>query len=350
MAKNRIINGQFQSADGVLLSNGWLSARLSFDCQDSSTMSQIVSGISIRIPLDQNGSVSGTVLLWVNSTLTPAGSFYIVDAYDSKGEQAWRTSQFLTIPASPSPFDLGTWVLNSPVPAGPSSSSTFQTNGVNNSVQSLLDLVAGTNITLTDTNGHTTINAAAGGNDGLYFFGPGLIDTAVILGAGTIGSGVSAGQSGGVVAANVVTVYKFTLPMPFTISKVTTQCLDNLGGTSTFGIYNSAGTKVIDGGSFPNVTASIVTHSITPVILPSGVYWHAQAATLGNNPHYPGFVISSNSIVSGNIVPFFGQNSTKNGTAANPLVAGVLPATLGAITPFTPTNGNGDGICCPLYE
>lgn len=163
MALNRVINGNFQSADGVLLDRGWLMARLSFDCQDASTMSQIVSAIPVKIPLDQNGDVSGTVQLWVNSTLTPAGSFYIVDAFDSNGEQAWRTSQFLTIPASPSPFDLGTWVLNSPVPAGPANSSTFQTNGVNNSVQSKLNLVAGTNITLTESLGSVTIDASGGG-------------------------------------------------------------------------------------------------------------------------------------------------------------------------------------------
>lgn len=195
-----------------------------------------------------------------------------------------------------------------------------------------------------------TSGGGGGSGSGLYFFGPGLTDTALILGTGTIGSGVSAGQSAGVVAANVVTVYKFTLAIGMTISKVTTQCTDNLGGSSTFGIYDATGSKVVDGGAFPNVSAAIVTNNITPVTLSAGVYWHAQAATLGNNPHFPGFVVSNASIISGNIVPFLAQNSVKNGTAANPLVAGVLPATLGVITPFTPTFGNGDGVCCPLYE
>jgi len=310
-----------------------------------------VSAISVRIPLDGNGNVSGTVKLWVNSTLTPAGSFYIVDAFDSNGEQAWRTSQFLMIPASPSPYDLGTAVLNSPVPAGPANSSTFQTNGVNNSVQSLLDLVAGTNITLSNSNGHTTITAG-GGAAGSFFFGPGLIDNALLFGTGAVGTSVSPGISNGVTAANVVTVYKFSLPMSFSISKITSQCTDNLAGqTATFGIYSEAGSLLVDGGKFTTIgSGGIVTNTITPVTLPAGVYWHAQAINAASVAHYPGVAISSGSIISGFIVPFWVKNSTKVGNAANILSSGNLPATLGVITPFTPTGVNGDGICCPLYE
>jgi hypothetical protein len=46
---------------------------------------------------------------------------------------------------------------------GGGSSILLQTNGVTNSSQSLLDLVAGTNITLSNSAGHTTITAAGGG-------------------------------------------------------------------------------------------------------------------------------------------------------------------------------------------
>lgn len=43
---------------------------------------------------------------------------------------------------------------------------TLQTNGANNGSQSLLNLVAGTNVTLSNTGGATTINATGGGGSG----------------------------------------------------------------------------------------------------------------------------------------------------------------------------------------
>src|SRR4029077_1088170 len=55
-------------------------------------------------------------------------------------------------------------------------SVTLETNGSANSNQSLLNLAAGTNVTLANVSGTTTINAAgaAFSGSGAFMFGPGL--------------------------------------------------------------------------------------------------------------------------------------------------------------------------------
>lgn len=354
--KVQVIGGGFQDSEGAVLANGYLILRLNQDSVVNT--SQICAGIETRLQLDSDGNVASSTstpaapnqFVWGNDQLLPVNSFYRMTGYDFRGQLSWGPNNVQII-GDGGTFDIGTITPNTVFSwQPPIQPLLLETNGVQNSDQTLLDLVAGTNVTLSNVSGHTTISASSGSiSSGSYFYGPGIIDMGLLFGSATLGSSVSAGFAGGSIVNNVVVVYKFTLPIGFTISKVTTQCTDNLGGTSTFGIYTEAGAKVVDGGSFPNVTASIVTNTITPVVLPPGVYWHAQATTLANNAHFPGFVFANNSIVSGNIVPFFMHNSVKLGTAANPLSAGVLPATLGVVTPFTPQT-NADGICCPLYE
>jgi len=105
-----ISGGNFQDGDGDPLSNGWILMRMSQDVRDPSTMTQIVSGTTIRVPLGPTGSVSGTPRVWSNDTLQPSGSFYRVTAYDSDGDQVWSHPQNLTVPSSPDPFNIGTWI------------------------------------------------------------------------------------------------------------------------------------------------------------------------------------------------------------------------------------------------
>ena len=358
--KVQLIGGNFQDAEGAVLANGTLTLKLNQDSKVNS--SEICAGITVTIQLDSNGNVASSTstpaasnqFVWGNDQLTPANSFYKVTGYAANGQLVFGANNQQVI-GNGGTFDVSTWIPNTVFSwQPPLQVPTLETNGVPNSNQALLNLQQGTNITLTNVAGTTTINATVPtpppAPTGLCFFGPGIFEVATILGTSQLASGAPSGLVSGVPTANTLVVYKFTLPIAFTISKITTQCLDNLGGSATFGIYSAAGAKLVDGGSFPNLTASIVTNTITPVTLPAGVYWHAQAATTADNAHFPGFVIDGSSIENLNIIPFYLKNSVKIGTAANPLAAGVLPATLGTVTLYTPSNVNGDGVCCPLYE
>jgi hypothetical protein len=207
-------------------------------------------------------------------------------------------------------------------------------------------------ITITDE-GSGTLNLQAvqssfGGN-GAFFYGPGISDLASVF--NLIGAAAPAAETAGVIGANVVTVYLFPLYESFTISKATTEAIGSLGGvTATFGIYSFAGNKVLDAGQFSCLLSSgVQTNTFSPVTLSPGFYWHAQASTSTNNPTFPGIAVASGGQTPSTI-SFLTKNTTRAATAANQLSSGTLPATLGTLTPFTPTAANGDGIVCPLYE
>lgn len=130
--------------------------------------------------------------------------------------------------------------------------------------------------------------------------------------------------------ANGVRVFKFVLPYAITLQRVTFNVSSgNTGGTTlTLGIYDSAGTtKLLDSGALTTASAGIVTGTFTPVNLAPGAYWFAHSETSAT-PQFTTIAAAATNweaIVCGTN-PFIG-------TAANAAVAGVLPATLGVVTP-----------------
>ncbi len=130
---NQITGGAFQDFEGNVLANGYLTMQLSHDAEESFGPGQVVAGYPRRIPLDANGDIAGTVLVWPNDQLSPANTYYIVKAYRRDGISAWASPQFQTVTSSPSPFNVGVWVPNNPPSGGaPVGSILLQTNGVNN--------------------------------------------------------------------------------------------------------------------------------------------------------------------------------------------------------------------------
>jgi hypothetical protein len=136
MAKRQIVGGNFQDAAGNPLAYGYLTFRLVSD--GSGSLSQVVAGILVTVPLDVNGNVAesgdfgfelengtGVILLedgvdillledqtgddvelWVNSSLLPSGTVYRIKAYSAAGQLAWQSEN--VIPAGAGAYDLGT--------------------------------------------------------------------------------------------------------------------------------------------------------------------------------------------------------------------------------------------------
>src|ERR1700689_41059 len=182
--------------------------------------------------------------------------------------------------------------------------------------------------------------------NGSFMLGPGIRSPLFFE---TAFSSILLKKVNGVSTANRVVVYLFQLDVSQTISKVSAIATNNSGGfTMSVGIYSYTGTKLVDGGSFVAQTSPTVqTNTITPVTLSSGVYWQAQAAT-SNGSGATLYGIALGGLV--NILPEYIANAPRAGYPANPMVGGVLPATLGAITAFTPNSSDGDGFVTPLYE
>jgi hypothetical protein len=219
---------------------------------------------------------------------------------------------------------------------------------------------SGANFSLTAASIAALASSPSFGGNGAFFYGPALTEhpfdltnLAVISTCQLNGSYVS--------SAGTVILYLFQMLDKFTISKCSEQANDNAGGhTSAFGIYDINGNLVVDGGSFNSLTSPTVqTNSFSPVTLNPGLYWHAQVCNrTGVAAGFTGIFMNSSSVFA-YIANTFTENAVRCATAANLAIAGpnnpqgnpttVLPATLGALTPFTP-QGTVDGVCIPLWE
>lgn len=238
----------------------------------------------------------------------------------------------------------------------------IQVNGVSPANQLLLNLQgAGSTSVTTDGNGNITIAGASSsfGGNGAFFYGPALTEHPFDLtNLAVISTCV---LNGSFVSAGTVILYLFQMLDEFTISQCSEQANDNFAGhTSAFGIYDINGNLVVDGGSFNSLTSPIVqTNSFSPVTLNPGLYWHAQVCNrTETSAGFTGISMNPGSVF-GYIANTFTKNAVRCATAANLAIDGpnnpqgnpttVLPATLGALTPFTP-QGTVDGVCIPLWE
>lgn len=387
--------GGFQDSEGNLLANGVLHFLLSQDGSVSG-VGNICSGIEVLIQLDADGNATSGSEIWGNDVISPPNNFYRVTGYSATGQPSWGPNNQQVVGST---FDLGTWVPNQIVSwVPPIQVPELEVNGTPNLDQQLLNLTAGSGISITDegageieisntatgteieiggtpistqsplnfqagsgiaiTNpsagnvdiSNTSPGASYGSGIGAFFLGPGITDDALIYGSANWGQ-VPVNLQNGSVTANQVVVYLFELSAGFTISKVSSECTDNVGGAhATFGIYSQSGNKLVDGGAFTTLTSpGVQTNTITPVTLAPGVYWFAQAATTGTAVHFFGVNVSAASNTNGMITALL-TNATRVAIAANALSSGILPATLGTLTPFVPSNLNGDGIACPVFE
>ena len=351
----QLLGGTFQDCNGSVLAYGYLTLKLSQD-GNVSGVGNICSGVTITIQLDANGNVGSSTsptpvadqYVWANSNISPINTYYKVTGYTQEGQRAFGPNNQQV--AAGATFNVGTWVPNSVISWFPEvqQSLLLEVNGAAASSQTVQNLEAGANITITDEgSGNIQIAASSGGasfdGNGAYFVGPGLTDLAELYINDTVGTATFNSS------ANAVQVYLFQLDAEYTISKVSITSLGNIFSVhATFGIYSYAGNKLADGGSFVELSGSgAQTNSITPVTLPPGVYWFAQSTDTSNSGQWPAVAITNTTLPS-----MLSANTTRSATAGNAASGGVLPATLGTLTPFVPNAGgrSGDAIFCPLFE
>jgi hypothetical protein len=143
--------------------------------------SQVCSGIIIKIALDSNGNVASSSstpaasnqYVWGNDQMLPVNSYYKVTGFNAKGQIAFGPNN-QQVTGNGGTFDVGAWTPNSVISWTPSPQQiSFQTNETLNGSQLLLDLHAGTNVTLTDNGfGRVTVAVALPNSSALHFAVP----------------------------------------------------------------------------------------------------------------------------------------------------------------------------------
>jgi hypothetical protein len=175
MALTQLIGGPFLDSAGNVVANGTLILEPSQDSQLTGSQGQVSGGKKITINLDSTGNVSTTPpqYAWPTDEMVPTGCSYTGWVYTAEGELVWGPNYNLLIPSGTT-FNVDTWtppLIGMPYPTV--NELTLATNGVDNPDQHLLNLVAGTGVSISDDgNGDILIKAlfsGSAGYGGIYY-------------------------------------------------------------------------------------------------------------------------------------------------------------------------------------
>lgn len=159
----QLTGGNFQDAEGNVLENGYLVMTLSQDA--SAGTDNVCAGVSVTIRLGANGSVvtSPPQYVWGNDALLPVNTYYRVTGYAASGQPVWGPNNQQVVGSGT--FDVGLWVPNSVISwVPPIQPLVLEVDGTLAQVQTLLNLTAGSGVTITDEGGgEVEISATASG-------------------------------------------------------------------------------------------------------------------------------------------------------------------------------------------
>ena len=161
--KTQLTGGAFQDSEGNVLANGSLKFKLNAD-NSVSGVGNIAAGIEVLVTLDSTGNVASSTstptapnqYIWATDVMTTPNAFYRVTGYTAQGQPAWgpNNQQVTSGGVGGGTFSVGTWTPNQVFSWTPSVQSlALEVNDTPNLDQALLNLEAGTGITITDEGG-----------------------------------------------------------------------------------------------------------------------------------------------------------------------------------------------------
>ncbi len=73
----------FVNPDGTPVANGYIRIRLN---QDGSVNNTQIQSSFTQIPLDSNGTIVGSPVFWTNASISPSGTYYVLQVYAASGQ------------------------------------------------------------------------------------------------------------------------------------------------------------------------------------------------------------------------------------------------------------------------
>lgn len=135
-------------------------------------------------------------------------------------------------------------------------------------------------------------------------------------------------------AVNTVEVFMFRLDFPMSFNTLTFQTANSSpNGTVAFGVYSYSGNRLVHWDNFFMQFNNFKMQAQAtggPVLLLPGYYYWAYASSLTSSLTSAGSLVNSHSGES--VKPWNNNGIVRTGFATNLMSAGVLPATLGALT------------------
>jgi hypothetical protein len=374
--KTQLTGGVFQDSEGNVLNKGYLLLKLNQD-NNVSGVGNVCAGIEVKIALNSSGSVDTITpqFIWATDVMTVINAFYTVTGYTSQGQRAWgpNNQQVTSGGIGGGTFDCGLWVPNQVYSWTPQIQPlTLKTNSVLNASQTLLNLVAGSNLSATD-GGNGTVTLAVTGITGITLKTngtPNSSQTLLNLVAGTgitlaeASGAVTISNAGGPVAAgtNVIQLPSWGGNSVWVENGVDGGTVNTAGGTIfeqiTSGMFLcfpsrwkvtietfSASTVITmvvikcnrGTGTVVSTTAVTFSGSATPTLAPAGKY---QSDSI-NFPFVQGFdyyfALNTSTNLVNTVAPGSNQVGTANGgvrvTNSNALpIGGTLPSWVGSLT------------------
>jgi hypothetical protein len=217
----------------------------------------------------------------------------------------------------------------------------LQNNGTLNSSQQLLNLEStDSSIIITDLGGgNIDLQSGASTTVGNILFSDGSINLPYVEN--------SAVDAAGSVTSDLLNGILITLAVKMVVGHVAFVPVVGAGSRNvSFAFYSADGnTKILDTGAIPFTGSSgvVLTAAYSSVTLSPGVYWFMQTGNPAGGVACTGWVARyiPQSTGSEQMCDMFANTANRLVFAANPRVGGVMPATLGALTPQTHLTANG---------
>lgn len=152
----------------------------------------------------------------------------------------------------------------------------------------------------------------------------------------TSSAAVVTNQTGDITANNTHRFIEMTLPEPQVVGHISIVIGTAVAGsTIDVGLYDTNGAKVVSMGGLAATGTGNLTASVTQVYLPQGTYRFSWCANAASGITGLGYTAVNHLVTNegpGTTTLLININGARYGTAANTCTAGVLPATMGALT------------------